>query len=94
MLCLLVAKNYALRGQTSISQNTFLGALVPGDVSWENSVSWLHKFRERHAAWAFQVTPLVESLPPNAGGLRDSVRSLGWKDPLEEDMATHSSILA
>ena len=22
------------------------------------------------------------------------VRSLGWKDPLEEEMATHSSILA
>ena len=22
------------------------------------------------------------------------VRSLGWKDPLEKDMATHSSILA
>ena len=22
------------------------------------------------------------------------VQSLGWKDPLEEDMATHSSILA
>jgi len=22
------------------------------------------------------------------------VRSLGWKDPLEEDMASHSSILA
>ena len=22
------------------------------------------------------------------------VRSLGWEDPLEEDMATHSSILA
>ena len=22
------------------------------------------------------------------------VRSLGWKDPLEEEMATHSSVLA
>ena len=27
----------------------------------------------------------------NAG---DPVRSLGWKDPLEKKMATHSSILA
>ena len=27
----------------------------------------------------------------NAG---DQVQSLGWKDPLEEEMATHSSILA
>ena len=24
----------------------------------------------------------------------DPVRSLGWEDPLEEEMATHSSILA
>ena len=28
----------------------------------------------------------------DAGDLR--VQSLGWEDPLEEDMATHSSILA
>ena len=25
---------------------------------------------------------------------RDAVQSLGWEDPLEEEMATHSSILA
>ena len=39
---------------------------------------------------------------PNAGGqdltsgqrIRTQVRSQGWKDPLEEGMATHSSILA
>ena len=88
MLCLLVAKNYALRGQTSISQNILLGALVPGDVSW------LHKFRGGHAVRAFQVTPRVKSLPPNTGGLRDSVRSLGQKDPWEKGMAAHSRILA
>ena len=33
---------------------------------------------------------MVKTLSPNAG---DSVRSLGWEDPLEEEMATHSSIL-
>ena len=33
---------------------------------------------------------LVKNLPANAGDLRDS----GGKDPLEEDMATHYSILA
>ena len=27
-------------------------------------------------------------------GDEDSIRSLGWEDPLEEEMATHSSILA
>ena len=31
----------------------------------------------------------------NAGDFQETqVRSLGWEDPLEEEMATHSSILA
>ena len=31
----------------------------------------------------------------NLLGMQETrVRSLGWKDPLEEEMATHSSILA
>ena len=34
---------------------------------------------------------LVKNLPANA---RDAVRSLGQEDSLEEEMATHSSILA
>ena len=40
---------------------------------------------------------MVTNPPANAGG-RSSVpglgRSLGWEDPLEEEMATHSSMLA
>ena len=33
-------------------------------------------------------------MPANAGDLRDiKVRFLDWKDPLEKNMATHSSIL-
>ena len=32
---------------------------------------------------------VVKNLPANTG-----IRSLGWEDPLEEGMATHSSILA
>ena len=35
---------------------------------------------------------MVKNLPANE--LRDMVPSLGWKDPLEEGMATHSDILA
>ena len=30
----------------------------------------------------------------NSGDARDKLQSLGWDDPLEEGMATHSSILA
>ena len=34
---------------------------------------------------------MVRNLPPMQ---EISVRSLGWEDPLEEGMATHTSILA
>ena len=34
---------------------------------------------------------VVKNLPASAG---DVVQFLGWEDPLEEEMATHSSILA
>ena len=37
---------------------------------------------------------VVKNLPANAGDRKDRVLSLGWEDPLEEGMATHSSILA
>ena len=34
---------------------------------------------------------VLKHLPASAG---DASRSLGWEDPLEEEMTTHSSILA
>ena len=38
-----------------------------------------------------QVAPVVKNLP----AMQETwVQSLGWEDPLEEEMATHSSILA
>ena len=41
--------------------------------------------------WASLVAQLVKNLP----AVRETqVRSLGWEDPLEKEMATHSSILA
>ena len=44
--------------------------------------------------WASQVVLVVKNLPANAGDLRDAGLTLGQEDPLEEDTATHSSILA
>ena len=41
--------------------------------------------------WAFLVAQIVKNLPAM---LETWVRSLGWENPLEEGMATHSSILA
>ena len=37
---------------------------------------------------------MVKNPSANAGDTRDRVQPLGWEDPLEEGMATHSSILA
>ena len=37
---------------------------------------------------------MVKNLPASAGDGRRQVQSLGQKDPLEEEMATQSSILA
>ena len=38
-----------------------------------------------------QVAPVVKNLPAMQ---KTWVQSLGWEDPLQEEMATHSSILA
>ena len=43
---------------------------------------------------ASQVVLVIKNLPSNSGDLRMGVRSPGQEDPLEEEMATHSSILA
>ena len=41
------------------------------------------------------IGPLVAQLVKNLPAIRETwVRSLGWEDPLEKGMATHSSILA
>ena len=41
-----------------------------------------------------KVTLVIKNPPANAGDAREVVQSLGLEDPLEEGMATHSSILA
>ena len=37
---------------------------------------------------------VVKETAYNAGDARGMVQSLGWEDPLEQGMATHTSILA
>ena len=49
---------------------------------------------DTHENGASQVALMVKNPPASAGDVRDRVRSLSWEDPLEEGMATHSSILA
>ena len=43
---------------------------------------------------ASQVVLVVKNPPANAGDARDIGLIHGWEDPLEKEMATHSSILA
>ena len=57
-----------------------------------NHESYITSFRPPPALWgASLVTQMVKN-PPAVQEIW--VRSLGWEDPLEESMATHSSILA
>ena len=44
-----------------------------------------------HRIWASQVAQRVKNAPAMQG---TQVSPLGWEDPLEKEMATHSSILA
>ena len=48
--------------------------------------------------WGFPDGSVLKNLPANAGDARDkidvSLQSLSGEDPLEQEMATHSSILA
>ena len=37
---------------------------------------------------------VVKNPPANAGAVGNVDRSVGWEDPLEEEMATHSNILS
>ena len=43
-----------------------------------------------HITWASLVAPIVKNSPAVQ---ETQVQSLGWEDPLENVMATHSSIL-
>ena len=44
--------------------------------------------------WVSQVALIVKNPPANAGDMRHRFDPWVWEDPLEEGMATHSSILA
>ena len=50
--------------------------------------------RINYFKWDFPDVSVVKNLPAMQKTQETQVRSLGWEDPLEEGMATHSSILA
>ena len=44
--------------------------------------------------WGFTGGSAVKNLPAMQGPQEMQVRSLGWEDPLQKEMVTHSSVLA
>ena len=52
---------------------------------------FFHLSKWKKHLWASLVAQLVKNL---SAVQETRVRSLGWEDPLEKEMATHSSILA
>ena len=60
-------------------------SLIPGSGRSTEGIGYPLQY-----SWASLVPQLVKNLP----AMRETwVRSLGWEDPLEEDVTTHSSIL-
>ena len=63
----------------------------PGLTSWVRKIRWR---RDRLSTLVF-LASLVAQLVKNMPAMPETwVPSLGWEDPLEKEMATHSSILA
>ena len=50
--------------------------------------------RKHTMVWASLMVQQVKNLPAMQETQETWFRSLGWGDPLEKEMATHSSILA
>ena len=53
-----------------------------------------HFYKVLQGTWTSQVALVVKNPLAKAGGIRDMGSILGQEDPLEESMATGSSILA
>ena len=62
-------------------------------TSCGNSVYFISQYLE-NTHMALQVALVVTNPSANAGDIETWVGSLGLEDPLEEGMATHSSIFA
>ena len=60
-----------------------------------DTISWINVNIECKSAFQGLWDSLIAQLVKNPPAMRETcVQSLGWEDPLEKGMATHSSILA
>ena len=70
---------------------------LPNTQSWVPSLFLIHVEFDCFPKLGFKIIKIkiVSQLVKNPPAMQETpVRSLGWKDPLVEGMATHSSILA
>ena len=61
-------------------------------LDYESLTLWIYSYTFRFGA--YQVALVVKNPPASAGDIRDAGYILGQEAPLEEGMATYSSILA
>ena len=69
---------------------------MDGGARWA-TVHGVSKSRTRLSDFTFMIcrVPLVAQMVENPPAVWETwAQSLGWEDPLEEGMATHSSVLA
>ena len=88
------------RDQTLISYVSCFGSWIWGCKESDMTEQLIHNhhhiyiFFYLYMLWASQMALVVKNPPTNAGDIGMRVRSLGGEDPLEKEMASHSSILA
>jgi len=59
-----------------------------------NSANFIYLFFNIEVAWSLMISLLVQMLKCLPTMQETQVQSLGWEDPLEMEIATHSSTLA
>ena len=64
--------------------------MLDGGLEYLFSQRYLHPYQEICFGEASLVAQMVKNLPAMQ---ETQVQSLGWEDPLEKEMTTHSSIL-
>ena len=68
-----------------------MGCRLWGRTESDTTEATQHQQQQQGSKWASLVAQMVKNLPAM---WEMWLPSLGWEDPLEEGMATHSSILA
>ena len=81
------------RKTIALTRRTFVGEVISLLFNKLSRlvITFLPRSKRLLISWASLVAQMVRNRPVI---WESSVRSLGWKDPREEDMATHYSILA